>query len=109
MRSAAALLAGEHDFAAFAAASGKAGDERKSTVRTVYRCDLKRIGFRLLLTVEGNGFLQHMVRNIAGTLLEVGRGRMDPEYMLVLLEKKDRSLGAFTAPAHGLILMKVVY
>jgi tRNA pseudouridine38-40 synthase len=100
MISVARLLAGEHDFAAFAAA-----DERyppgESQIRTVFASELVREGDRMVYTVRGSGFLKHMVRNLVGTLVEVGRGNMP--------------VGAFplksgpTAPAKGLTLVSVEY
>jgi tRNA pseudouridine38-40 synthase len=104
MKKAAECFIGEHDFGSFAA-----GTPEKSTVRRIFRSSLKSIGFRLLFTVEGNGFLHHMVRNMAGTLLEVGRGRMSALHFEALLERRDRTLAGFTAPAHGLVLLKVRY
>jgi tRNA pseudouridine38-40 synthase len=112
MERAAAFFVGEHDFAAFAARSGKSVEEahlRSGTIRTIHRCDLKQGGRRLVLTIHGDGFLHHMVRNIAGTLLEVGRGRLCPEQIPAIFAKKDRTLAGFTAPAHGLILVRVIY
>lgn len=105
MRRAAGLLEGEHDFASYA----KTGSAVGGTVRRIGRCDLTLRGRRLHLTVEGNGFLHHMVRNMAGTLLEVGRGAMPLEDFALLFEKRDRSSAGFTAPAHGLVLLKVRY
>ncbi len=105
MRRAAAMFTGEHDFASFA----KTGSADASTVRTIRRCDLTLRGRRLHLTVEGNGFLHHMVRNMAGTLLEVGRGAMTMEDFALLFKKRDRASAGFTAPAHGLVLLKVRY
>ncbi len=109
MQRACPVFVGEHDFAAFAAAGREKENVPKSTIRTIYRCDLTRRGLRLLLTVEGNGFLQHMVRNIAGTLLEVGRGRTNAEDIAALIQTGHRSGPRFTAPAHGLVLLKVTY
>jgi tRNA pseudouridine38-40 synthase len=105
MQDAARLFIGEHDFASFA----KANDALASTVRRIFRCDFTKRGKQLLLTVEGNGFLHHMVRNIAGTLLEVGRGSISLEEFKDLFIKRDRRLAGFTAPAHGLVLLKVKY
>ena len=70
---------------------------------------MKRAGCRLFFTFEGNGFLHHMVRNIVGTLLEIGRGRLSVDQLIDLFEKRDRTLAGFTAPAHGLILLRVKY
>jgi tRNA pseudouridine38-40 synthase len=105
MRQGADLLVGTHDFTSFAAK----GSERANAVRHVYSCMLKRSGHRLTITVEGNGFLHHMVRNMAGTLLELGRGRMTPVEFGTLFELRDRTRAGFTAPAHGLILLRVRY
>jgi tRNA pseudouridine38-40 synthase len=114
MERAARMFEGKKDFAAFATGSGRSqsDDVRKSprgTVRQIFHCELKRYGRRLLFTVEGTGFLRHMVRNMVGTLLEVGRGRMTLEQFYTLFEKRDRSLAGFTVPAAGLILLKVRY
>jgi len=105
MQSAARLFAGEHDFASFA----KANADISSTIRRIFRCELKKRGWRLFLTVEGNGFLHHMVRNMAGTLLDVGRGAISLEAFRALFVKRDRRLAGFTAPARGLVLLKVQY
>ena len=105
MIQAARLFPGEHDFASFA----KTNSAVATTVRRIYRCELKKLGSRLFLTVEGNGFLHHMVRNMAGTLLEVGRGTISQTDFQALFAKRDRTLAGFTAPAHGLILLKVKY
>jgi tRNA pseudouridine38-40 synthase len=105
MRQAAELFVGDHDFASFAAkASGQ-----ESTVRHMYSCRLKGAGRRLTLTVEGNGFLHHMVRNMVGTLLELGRGLMTLPEFEGLFKCRDRTRAGFTAPSHGLILLKVRY
>jgi tRNA pseudouridine38-40 synthase len=115
MKEAARIFEGEHDFASFAAKCGQGNSSKadsqipRNTVRRIFQCELKHRGSRLLLTVEGNGFLQHMVRNIIGTLLEIGGGRMRLEELEKLFEKRDRRLAGFAAPAHGLILLKVRY
>ncbi|MFH1573083.1 MAG: tRNA pseudouridine(38-40) synthase TruA [Acidobacteriota bacterium] len=116
MEEAAPLLEGTRDFASFAAvprhsAAGSADERRgeRSTVRTVHSCRLACRGKRMTLSVEGSGFLHHMVRNMAGTLLEVGRGRITLRELQDLFRLRDRSLAGFTAPAHALILMKVRY
>lgn len=105
MQMAARSFVGEHDFASFA----KTNPDRTDTIRRIFRCDLTKRGRRLLLTVEGNGFLHHMVRNMAGTLLEVGRGRITLDDFHLLFVRRDRTLAGFTAPAHGLVLLKVHY
>lgn len=106
MRKAAGFLVGVHDFSSFT----NSGGSSKSTVRTVYRAqlDIKRDGF-LSFEIEANGFLKQMVRVIVGTLVEVGRGRMDLVSFLALLEKGDRRLAGPTAPAKGLFLKEVKY
>ncbi len=115
MKRAALTLVGEHDFGSFAKKSGMLGagsaDQSvdRSTVRRILRIDLKRRGSELTLTVEGTGFLHHMVRNIVGTLLELGRGQMSLEEFGNLLHARDRTLAGFTAPARGLTLLKVRY
>jgi tRNA pseudouridine38-40 synthase len=105
MEKAATLFLGEHDFASFA----KANASVSNTVRRIFRCELKKHGRRLHLTVNGNGFLHHMVRNMAGTLLEVGKGSISLDEFRDLFIKRDRRLAGFTAPAHGLVLLKVQY
>ena len=105
MQTASRQFVGEHDFASFA----KAGSSVSGTVRRIFRCELRKRGHRLLFTVEGNGFLHHMVRNMAGTLLEVGRGSMSLNDFRQLFLMRDRTLAGFTAPAHGLVLLKVQY
>jgi tRNA pseudouridine38-40 synthase len=105
MEAAAHLFIGDHDFASYA----KTSSLPPTTIRRIFRCDLKQKGSKLHLTVKGNGFLHHMVRNMAGTLLEVGRGTISLESFSELFNKRDRTLAGFTAPAHGLILLKVQY
>ena len=102
MRQAAAFLEGEHDFASFC----QAGAQVETTVRTIYSLEVVEEGRDLVIRVCGNGFLYNMVRIIAGTLLEVGRGRRKPAEMADVLEVKDRSAAGPTAPAHALTLMK---
>lgn len=105
MRQAAAYLVGQHDFKSFCGNPKM----KKSTVRTVDRIDIVRKGSRLTFTVHGDGFLQHMVRILVGTLLEVGWGKRSPESMKALLEARSRREAGFTAPAQGLCLMNVDY
>ncbi len=97
MREAASLLLGEHDFAPFTVAD----PEVSSTVRTLTRADITRDGSAITLTVTADGFLRYMVRRIAGSLIEVGRGKLDPA--MVLEEAR------WTAPAKGLTLVDVGY
>lgn len=102
MRRAAALLEGEHDFRSFC----QTGAQVESTVRTLYSVEIEEQGAELVIRVCGNGFLYNMVRIIAGTLIEVGRGRHRPEDMTAVLQAADRSAAGPTAPAHGLTLVK---
>lgn len=102
---AAVCLLGEHDFSSFRAVVCQA----KSPVKTVHRLDVTRSGDYLYLDVEANAFLHHMVRNIAGVLMAVGRGEREPEWVGDILEKRDRTQGGVTAPAAGLYLVGVRY
>ncbi len=106
MRRAAEALVGEHDFAAFQSV----GTEMSSTVRTVTRAELvDREDGRIAFEVAGNGFLRHMVRAMAGTLVEVGRGRRRPETLPELLAARRRADAGATAPPQGLFLVSVEY
>ncbi len=99
-------LVGTHDFRCFQAA----GSGVEETVRSIYRLDvIGRSGDEIAIEVRGSGFLRHMVRNIAGTLIEVGRGRRSPESMRELIEARNRDLAGPTAPAEGLTLISVEY
>ena len=82
---------------------------KKSTVRIVDKIEIGAQGPYITFTYHGTGFLQHMVRILTGTLLEVGFGKRTPESMEELLAAKSRSLAGFTAPACGLCLMEVDY
>ena len=104
MRREATTLRGRHDFRAFAR-TGAPG----TTVRTIHRITLKRRGEELHLDVAGNGFLHTMVRSIAGTLLDVGRGRLPPGTVRRMLTNGARYLAGTTAPAAGLSLVCVTY
>ncbi|MCH5344274.1 MAG: tRNA pseudouridine(38-40) synthase TruA [Acetatifactor sp.] len=105
MRQAAEYLMGEHDFASFCSNPRM----KKSTVRKVDSIEIVQKGDYLTFTYHGTGFLQHMVRILTGTLLEVGYGRRTPESMQELLEAKKRALAGPTAPAQGLCMVKVDY
>jgi tRNA pseudouridine38-40 synthase len=105
MRRAARRLVGRHDFRSFATEAAF----RKDTVRTVRSLRLRRSGERIVVEVEGKGFLYNMVRAIAGTLVEVGRGKIKPAEVGRILAAKDRRRAGPTAPAHGLCLMSVRY
>ena len=137
MQQAAQAILGEHDFTSFAAVDPdlatrtrlQTGTDVPSTdnnVRTLYEsswsshadestaeanlCDFDPLQPDLLLyTVRGNGFLHHMVRNLVGTFLEIGRGRLQPAAMSAILAARNRALAGPTAPASGLFLLKVRY
>jgi len=98
-------LIGTHDFAAFAAS----GSEAKTTVRTIWRADVAQYDEEVRLTVEGNGFLYNMVRIIAGTLVGVGTGKLEPGAFERAIASGNRLDLGVTAPAHGLTLMEVFY
>ena len=100
MIEAARIFEGEHDFSPFAASDDR-DEEGKRTVRTIFNSQLERTGDRLVYTVRGSGFLKHMVRNLVGTLLEIGRGNIDGG----TLPKKSGP----TAPAKGLTMVSVEY
>ena len=105
MQEGAHYLLGKHDFSSFRALACQAN----SPVRTIYRLDIKRSGAYLYLDVEANAFLHHMVRNIAGALLAVGRGVQNSHWVQDILDKRDRTQGGVTAPASGLYLVGVRY
>jgi tRNA pseudouridine38-40 synthase len=105
MREAIGCLSGEHDFSSFRAA----GCDAVHPIRRVYQNSLERRGDLLIYTIEATAFLRHMVRNIIGTMVEVGRGVRSAESVKELLEARDRTKAGATAPPHGLFLVKVNY
>ncbi|MBM4225428.1 MAG: tRNA pseudouridine(38-40) synthase TruA, partial [Gammaproteobacteria bacterium] len=105
MRQAAAHLVGEHDFSAFRAAECQA----KSPVRTVHAISIDCQGDRIDVVVRANAFLHHMVRNIVGTLVYVGKGRHSPVWAREVLESRDRARAAPTFAPEGLYLESVEY
>jgi len=105
MARAAAAIVGTHDFEGFAAA----GHGRSTTIRTVLRCDVLRQQSEVHIIVEGTGFLYNMVRIIVGTLVEIGRGRLDEEIVNQVLESRNRRLAGPTLPARGLCLQHITY
>ena len=113
MREAAAELVGEHDFACFQAAGGKALNDaacgRVDTARVDRSSRLTGGGRLLTYEIAGTGFLKYMVRNIIGTLVEVGDGRGRPASIRELLASGDRAAAGPTAPPHGLYLVRVDY
>lgn len=98
-------LLGEHNFSAFRAIDCQS----RSPTRNITRLELKRRGDLIILDVEANAFLHHMVRNIVGSLMLVGVGKCNPEWIKELLESKKRSNGGETAPPYGLYLVAVHY
>lgn len=112
LRMGASRLLGRHDFASFQAS----GSQRKTTERTIFACDVidqptdcDTQGMLLNIEVEADGFLYNMVRNIVGTLVEVGRGRHTPDWIDEVLVAKNRCFAGQTAPSHALFLLRVDY
>ena len=105
MNKAASYLQGTHDFRCFETE----WPNRANSIRTVRKCRLSRLGDLLYLDVEANGFLYNMVRAIAGTLYEVGRGQWEIEKVLEVLQSGDRTLAGPNVPAQGLFLVHVSY
>src|SRR5207302_6570238 len=106
MRSAAKIFLGKHDFKSFAATRNY---ELESTVRTLWRCEIKRNGPLLTFLIEGDGFLYKMCRGIVGTLAQLGRGQFNRDDLKQMLMAKDRRFAGMTAPAQGLVLWRVFY
>jgi tRNA pseudouridine38-40 synthase len=109
MQDAAPLVEGEHDFTSFAAVDPERGREGISNVRQVFSSQWRRESAELIYEVRGNGFLHHMVRNLIGTFLLVGKGTLKPAEVTRILQAKDRSAAGATAPASGLYLVNVEY
>jgi tRNA pseudouridine38-40 synthase len=105
MNQAATLLVGTKDFKSFASAA----DRRESSVRTIFRCEVTAKDKWIYVNVEGDGFLYNMVRNIVGTLVDIGLGRWKPETISEILEAKDRTAAGRLAPPAGLCLMWIKY
>ena len=105
MRKGAEYLVGEHDFVSFCSIRTSVSD----TVRTVHSITVVQNGPDIVLRITGNGFLYHMVRIIAGTLIRVGRGFYAPEKVKEILEEKKRTAAGVTAPASGLVLVSIDY
>ena len=106
VRKAATYFKGKQDFAAFANNRNYA---METTVRTLFRCELKKAGPILTFIIEGDGFLYKMCRGIVGTLIQCGAGKFPPTDIAKMLAAKDRRMAGMTAPAHGLVLWKVFY
>ncbi|MBQ1793541.1 MAG: tRNA pseudouridine(38-40) synthase TruA, partial [Peptostreptococcaceae bacterium] len=104
MKKEAKSLIGTYDFKGFMSSGSSVTD----TVRTIYNIEVSKSEDLIIIEIEGNGFLYNMVRIIAGTLVDIGRGRIT-EKMSTIIESKSRSMAGHTAPAHGLFLKKVDY
>jgi tRNA pseudouridine38-40 synthase len=106
MRAAISHIIGRHDFKAFEGT----GSPRQHTIRQVYSADLiEQQSGLLVFHIEADGFLRYMVRNIVGTLVDVGMQKLTSDDFKSILDSKDRSQASATAPAHGLTLVKVIY
>ena len=113
MTEVAAVVEGEHDFTSFAAVdpdfSQRGEQQPLNNVREIYSSVWRRDGEELIYEVRGNGFLHHMVRNLVGTFLLVGKGKLDATGLRRILEARNRSQAGATAPANGLFLVSVQY
>ena len=105
MQTASACLIGDHDFSSFRAKECQSTSPR----RFLHLIEVKRQGDQVIIELAANAFLHHMVRNIAGLLLEIGAGKQPPEWAEQVLAARDRSRGGVTAPADGLYLQGVCY
>ena len=105
MQEAVKYFEGEHDFKAFKAS----GTSSKSSVRTIYQANVEKQGDRIIIELPGTGFLYNMVRIIAGTLVEVGLEKIEPNEILEIIEKGERARAGKTLPPQGLYLVKVEY
>ena len=97
---------GEHDFKGF---KSSGGSEKKTTVRTLTNCNIRKDGTRIYIELTGNGFLYNMVRIIAGTIVDVGLGKINADDLPEILESGDRTRAGKTLPPHGLYLVSVNY
>ncbi len=111
MAESAEIVVGQHDFTSFAAVDPESRKEgvAVSNVRTIHSSTWQRNGEELIYRVRGNGFLHHMVRNLVGTFLMIGKGNLSGDDLKRILELRDRSAAAATAPASGLFLVSVEY
>jgi tRNA pseudouridine38-40 synthase len=111
MKASAGLVEGEHDFTSFAAVDPERGREGSavSNVRRIFSSAWQRLGDEFVYTAKGSGFLHHMVRNLVGTFILVGKGTLRTEDVTRILEAGDRSAAGATAPASGLYLVNVEY
>jgi len=106
MREAAVFFIGKHDFQSF---SSNPGYKKRTTVRTIRRCEVKKSGALFTFIIEGDGFLYKMCRGIVGTIVQAGLRKFPPQEIKLMLAKADRRVAGMTAPAHGLVLWKVFY
>ena len=106
MQKAIMFFEGEHDFKAF---KSSGGDPKKTTVRTLTKCNLKQEDERIIIELTGNGFLYNMVRIISGTIVDVGLGKIKSEDIPKIIKSGVRSNAGKTLPPHGLYLLKVEY
>ncbi len=106
VKEALSYIVGTHDFKVFQAS----GSSVRTTIRTIYQANINYGDHgHIVITITGNGFLRHMVRNIVGTIVEIGRKKIPPSKIKSLIELGDRSLAGPTAPAHGLFLSHIYY
>jgi len=105
MRRALGFARGKHDFSAFCAAAGRG----RSPICTVRSARLVSRRARLVILISADSFLHHMVRNLVGSLVEIGRGAQRPEWVMELLDARDRTRAGPTAPPQGLVLARVMY
>jgi tRNA pseudouridine38-40 synthase len=106
MRAAAKHFVGKHDFQSF---SANPGYRKRTTVRTLTRCEVKKSGALYTFIIEGDGFLYKMCRGIVGTIAQAGLGKFPPDEVKVMLAQADRRVAGMSAPAQGLVLWKVFY
>ena len=105
MRDAIKYFEGEHDFKAFKSSGGSG----KTTIRTIYKAEIKQEKNRIIIELTGNGFLYNMVRIIVGTLLDVGTGKISSNQIPKIIESKDRQNAGKTVPPHGLYLVSAEF
>lgn len=105
MHEAAQSLVGEHDFTSFRTVHCQA----PTAIRTIEHCNVSRQGDYIMIDVKGNAFLHHMIRNITGSLMRVGRGLESVEWIAEVLAAKNRCVAGMTAPANGLYFVDVKY
>src|SRR5690348_4402352 len=109
MTEAASVFVGKHDFTSFAAVDPERGSENTSNVRTIFESQWERHEDEFVYTVRGNGFLHHMVRNLVGTFILVGKGTVSKAELQKILAARNRSRAGATAPGSGLYLVSVEY